>query len=87
MISPLQKLLNLKHINVQTRKLQARVTKIGPPDKIVEQYPQEEFLLRLKLCISSTIKTQMNLVHLLSLGRLGHQDSIENLCKPPLWFF
>ena len=56
MISPPQKLLNLKHINVQTRKLQARVTKIGPPDKIVEQYPQEEFLLRLKLCISSTIK-------------------------------
>ena len=72
--APSQKLLNLKHINLQTRKLQARVTKIGPPDKIVEQYPQEEFLLRLKLYISSTIKTQMNLVHLLSLGRSAHQD-------------
>ena len=46
---------------MQTRKLQERVTKIGPPDKIVEQYPQEEFLLRLKLYIPSTIKSQMNL--------------------------
>ena len=40
-----------------------------------------KFLLYVKLCIPSTINTQLNLVFQLSLERLGNQGNTDNFCN------